>query len=454
MSLPDIGFRFLAIFSLIAINAFFVTGEFAIVSVRRSRINHLVLEGDIPSQTVQTLQKSLDRLLSTTQLGITLSSLALGWIGESTMAQILQSFIIALPLSPNVRQILIHSVSIPLSFILLVYLQIVLGELCPKSFSLLYAEKLARLLAPPIRVIGTIFKPFIDILNQSTKFLLRLFGAEYTGQGWYKQVTPEELQLIIRTERESSGLEAEERELLSNVFEFGDVEAMEIMTPRVNIDYLSFDSTYQDLIEEVAKTGHSRYPVIGESLDDIRGIINLKDCVSFLGKNDKESGENNYPNLSESKLNQPIKDLIRPVKFLSEFTPLSELLNVMQKSRLKMVIVVDEYGGTAGLVSMQNLINEILGNEEKSITNQESEVTVIDEQNFLVSAQINLEELNDLLDFNLPLTEEYTTLGGFLIYQWQKIPTIEETHVFDNLVFTIADMDGPRINKIKVTIRD
>ncbi|MBE9222449.1 HlyC/CorC family transporter [Cyanobacterium stanieri LEGE 03274] len=453
MSLPDIGFRLLAIFSLIAINAFFVTGEFAIVSVRRSRINHLVLEGDIPSQTVQSLQKSLDRLLSTTQLGITLSSLALGWIGESTMAQILQSWIIALSLPANINQILIHSVSIPLSFILLVYLQIVLGELCPKSFSLLYAENLARFLAPPIRVIGIIFKPFIDILNQSTKFILRLFGAEYTGQGWYKQVTPEELQLIIRTEKESSGLEAEERELLSNVFEFGDVEAMEIMTPRVNIDYLSLDSTYQDLIEEVAKTGHSRYPVIGESLDDIRGIINLKDSVSFLGKHeDLENNQN--PPLSENKLSQSIKDLIRPVKFLSEFTPLSELLNVMQQSRLKMVIIVDEYGGTAGLVSMQNLINEILGHEEKSITNQESEVTVIDEQNFLVWAQINLEELNDLLDFNLPLTEEYTTLGGFLIYQWQKIPSRGEKYVFDNLVFTIADMDGPRIHKIKVTIQD
>ncbi|AFZ48653.1 protein of unknown function DUF21 [Cyanobacterium stanieri PCC 7202] len=453
MSWPDIGFRLFAIFSLIAINAFFVTGEFAIVSVRRSRINHLVLEGDIPSQTVQSLQKSLDRLLSTTQLGITLSSLALGWIGESTMAQILQSFIIALSLPPNINQILIHSVSIPLAFILLVYLQIVLGELCPKSFSLLYAENLARLFAPPIRVIGTIFKPFIDILNQSTKFLLRLVGAEYTGQGWYKQVTPEELQLIIRTERESSGLEAEERELLSNVFEFGDVEAMEIMTPRVNIHYLSLNSTYQDLLAEVAKTGHSRYPVIGESLDDIRGIINLKDCVSFLGKNE-ESSENHQSSLSESKLGQPIKDLIRPVKFLSEFTPLSELLNVMQQSRLKMVIIVDEYGGTAGLVSMQNLINEILGYEEKSLTNQESEVTVIDEQNFLVSAQINLDELNDLLDFDLPLTEEYTTLGGFLIYQWQKIPSINEIYKFDNLIFTIADMDGPRINKIKITIKD
>ncbi len=454
MSWHEIGFRLLAIFSLIAINAFFVTGEFAIVSVRRSRINHLVSEGDIPSQTVQSLQKSIDRLLSTTQLGITLSSLALGWIGEGTMAKSLQSLILLLPLPDNVIQILIHSVSIPVSFILLVYLQIVLGELCPKSFSLMYSEGLARFLAPPIRVIGTIFKPFIDILNQSTRFLLKLFGAEYTGQSWYKQVTPEELQLIIRTERESSGLEAEERELLSNVFEFGDVEAMEIMTPRVSIDALTLDCTYQTLLTEIAKTGHSRYPVIGDSLDDIRGIINLKDCIAFLGKNysDLPLSTEEKNSLLHQKLDKSIEDLIRPVKFLSESTLLSNLLSIMQQSRLKMVIIVDEYGGTSGLVSMQDLINEILGCDEKPASHEESEVTVIDEHNFLVSAQINLDELNDLLDFNLPLTEEYNTLGGFLIYQWQKIPSPEEIFYFDNLIFTVADMEGPRINKIKITI--
>ncbi len=456
MSWHEVGFRLLAIFFLIAINAFFVTGEFAIVSVRRSRINHLVLEGDIPSKTVQSLQKSLDRLLSTTQLGITLSSLALGWIGEGTMAKSLQSLILVLPLPESIVQTLIHSVSIPISFILLVYLQIVLGELCPKSFSLLYAEGLARFLAPPIRVIGIIFKPFIDILNESTRFLLRLVGAEYTGQGWYKQVTPEELQLIIRTERESSGLEAEERELLSNVFEFGDVEAMEIMTPRVSINPLSLDCTYQELLTEIAQTGHSRYPIIGDSLDDIRGILNLKDCISFLGKNTQESSLENDDdkiNLLTRKLDKSIEDLIKPVKFLSESTLLSELLRTMQQARLKMVIIVDEYGGTSGLVTMQDLVNEILGCDEKTAKNEESTVTVIDEQNFLVSAQINLDELNDLLDFNLPLTEDYNTLGGFLIYQWQKIPSQDEVFRFDELIFTIADMDGPRINKIKITVK-
>ena len=441
MSWHPIVFRLLAIILLITINAFFVTAEFSIVSVRRSRIDHLVLAGDLGAQTVQSLQKSLDRLLSTTQLGITLSSLALGWIGENTMAMYLHDLISSLPLSENIIDTFAHSFSIPLAFISLVYLQIVLGELCPKSLALLYPEKLARLLAPPSLVIESIFKPFIDILNQSTRCLLKLIGIEYTGQGWYKQVTPEELQLIIQTEKESSGLEAEERELLSNVFEFGDVEAIEVMTPRVKIEALRLDATCGDLFTEVANTKHSRYPVIGDSLDDIRGIVDCKNCICHLAK-------------SEISLDTPIKELVKPLRFLPESTLLSELLSVMQDYRLKMVVIVDEYGGTSGLVTMQDLINEILGEDDEHHVEENSVVVVLDEQNFLVSAQINIEELNDLLDFNLPLTDEYQTLAGFVVYQWQKIPEQGELLHFDNLDFVVTNREGQRINKIKITIRD
>ncbi|MGI0482935.1 hemolysin family protein [Geminocystis sp. CENA526] len=436
MSWQTILFRVSAIILLIAINAFFVTAEFAIVSVRKSRIDHLVIDGDIPAQSVQSLQKSLDRLLSSTQLGITLSSLALGWIGEDAMAMSIQHLISSLPFPPDFINPISHTVSIPIAFLSLVYLQIVLGELCPKSLALLYPEQLARFLAPPVSVIGKIFKPFIDILNQSTRFLLKLFGVEYTGQGWYKQVTPEELQLIIKTERDSSGLEAEERELLSNVFEFGDVEALEVMTPRVDIKALSLSSTYQDLWLEISETKHSRYPVIGDSLDDIRGIIDFKDCVNIFNDNSFDSS---------------IEPLVKPVRFLPESTYLSELLTIMQQSRLKMVIIVDEYGGTSGLVTMQDLINEILGGDESLSEDDNFHITVIDEQNFLIPAQINVEELNDLLDFNLPLIDEYQTLGGFLVYHWQKIPKPHEVFNFDHYQFTVTEMDGPRIIRIKIT---
>src|SRR4028119_1696725 len=203
----DILLRLLSVLLLIAINGFFVTAEFAMVSVRRSRINQLVEAGDVQAKTVQSLQRSIERLLSTTQLGITLSSLALGWIGESTMAILVATAIAQLPLQRETTQAIAHSFSIPLAFVLIAYLQIVLGELCPKSVALLYSEQLARFLGTPSLVIARFFKPFIWILNQSTRWLLRLVGIRYTGQGWYNRVTPEELQLINTTERASTGLD-------------------------------------------------------------------------------------------------------------------------------------------------------------------------------------------------------------------------------------------------------
>ena len=252
--------RLLSVLLLIAINAFFVTAEFSIVSVRRSRISQLVEAGDLQAQTVQSLQRSIERLLSTTQLGITLSSLALGWIGESTMAVFVANVIATLPLPPAVIEAIAHSLSVPVAFLLIAYFQIVLGELCPKSVALLYSEKLARFFASPSLVIARVFNPFIWILNQSTHWLLRLVGIKYTGQGWYNRVTPEELQLIITTERESTGLEAEERELLNNVFEFGDVLAVEVMIPRTSITAIPRTAIFETLLKEVGNTGHSRYP--------------------------------------------------------------------------------------------------------------------------------------------------------------------------------------------------
>jgi CBS domain containing-hemolysin-like protein len=438
MSWREILLRLLSVFFLIAINAFFVITEFAVVSVRRSRINHLVLAGDLQAKTVQSLQRNLDRLLSTTQLGITLSSLALGWIGEGTMAVLIQNLITHLPFPPPLTEAVAHSLSIPVAFLSIVYLQIVLGELCPKSVALLYAEQIARFLAPASLVIGRVFNPFIWILNQSTRYLLKLIGIEYTGQGWYKQVTPEELQLIINTEKESSGLEAEERELLNNVFEFGDVEAKEVMTPHINIKALAQNATCQELLEAVAKTRYSRYPVRGKSLDDIQGMVDFKDLACSLAE-------------GKITLNTPILKLIKPIRFFAESILLSELLVIMQRSCLKMVIIVDEYGGTSGLITRQDLINEIIGEEIENNSHNHSLIQKIDAHTFLVSAQINVEELNELLQLNLPLIDNYQTLGGFLLYQWQKIPHQGETLHFDDLKLTVTKAKGNRLHEIKIS---
>lgn len=435
--LPDILLRLFSVLTLIAINGFFVTAEFAMMSVRRSRINQLVESGNAPAKTVQNLQRNIDRLLSTTQLGITLSSLALGWIGENTMAIVVARILSQLPIPSALNQTLAHSLAIPLAFLLVAYLQIVLGELCPKSLAMLYCEQLALLLAPLSLAIARFFNPFIWILNQSTRCLLRLGGIRYTPGGWHNRVTPEELQMIIATERESIGLEAEERQLLSNVFEFGDVLVGEVMVPRTSICALPKDATFHTLLNEVVANGHSRYPVMSESLDDIRGIIDFKKLAEPLST-------------GILSLDTAISQWIRPARFVQEYMPLSELLPLMQRSQQAMVMVVDEFGGTAGLVTINDLVAEIIGDRHELESPETAIVQMIDDQKFLVQAQIDIEEINELLNLNFPINDEYQTLAGFIIYQLQKIPNQGETLSYDGLEITIVAAEGPRLNQIQI----
>ncbi len=437
LSRSDVLARILAVLLLIAINGFFVTAEFSIVSVRRSRINQLVTAGDVQAKTVQDLQRGIDRLLSTTQFGITLSSLALGWIGESTMAVILSAFLAELPLPAPTSQFLAHSIAVPAAFILIAYLQIVLGELCPKSVALLYPEQLARFLGPPSVAIARLFHPFIWILNQSTRWLLRLVGIQYTGQGWYNRVTPEELQLIISTTAESPDLEAEERELLSNVFAFGEVTAGEVMVPRTSLVAIAREATLQELLTEVAASGHSRYPVMGESLDDIVGLIKFKDLAEPL-------------TAGTLKLDHSIQSWIRPAQFVSEEMPLNALLDLMRRSGQTMVMVVDNFGGTAGLVTIQDVVAEIIGDTHEPESPEAPDIQALDDLTFIVQAQTDLEEVNEELNLNFPLSEEYQTLGGFVIYQLQKIPAVGEQLCYENSEITIISADGPRLEQIQL----
>ncbi|MEA5600819.1 hemolysin family protein [Nostoc sp. UHCC 0252] len=433
----DVALRLLSVLLLIAINAFFVTAEFSMVSVRRSRIHQLVKAGDVPAIAVEMLQRSIDRLLSTTQLGITLSSLALGWIGESTIVVPVSTWLKSWPLPGGMTNSLAHSLSIPIAFFLIAYLQIVIGELCPKSLAMLYSEQLARFLGPSVKAIVRFFGPFIWILNQSTRFLLRIFGIQYTGQGWRPPVTPEELQLIISTEWGSTGLQRAERELLNNVFEFGDVMAQDVMIPRTSIITLPKDATFQTLLREMADTGYSRYPVIGESLDDVRGIIYFKDLAQPLA-------------VGKLSLETQIQPWMRPVRFVPEHTPLSELLPMMQQEKPAMVMVVNEFGGTVGLVTIKDVIAEIIGDASVPESSDDLLIQMLDEQKFLVQAQVNLEDLNEVLHLNLPLTREYQTLGGFLLYQLQKIPVKGETFCYENLEFTVVSVVGPRLHQIQL----
>ncbi len=437
LSWTDVELRLLSVLFLIALNAFFVTAEFSMVTVRRSRIHQLVEAGDVQAIAVEVLQHSIDRLLSTTQLGITLSSLALGWIGESTIVELVDLWLRSWPLPDRISIFIAHSLSIPITFFLIAYLQIVLGELFPKSVAMLYSESLARFLGPSVKAIVRFFGPFIWILNQSTRWLLRLFNIQYTWRSWRPPVTPEELQLIISTERESTGFQAGERELLQNIFEFGDVTVQSVMVPRTSIVTLPISASLQTFLQEMATSCHSCYPLIGESLDDIRGVLYFKDLAKPLA-------------IGKLTLETQIQSWMRPARFIPEHTPLNELLPMIQQEKPAMVMVVDEFGGTVGLVTIQDVISQIIGNIGESEITDELLIQIVDEQTFLVQAQINLEDLKEVLQINLPLKKEYQTLGGFLLYHLQKIPAFGETFRYQNLEFTVVSVTGPRLHQIQV----
>ncbi len=429
--------RSLAGLVLIAVNAFFVTAEFSIVSVRRSRINQLASAGDVQAKTVQDLHQSISRLLSATQIGITLSSLALGWISQSTVSLLVVHGLAQLPLGESMRETIARFVAIPLTFFFIAYLQIVLGELCPKSIALLYPEQLSRFLGPPSLTIARLLNPAIWVLNQSTNLLLKLGGIRDTGQGWYEQVSPEELQMMISTSSVSTGLEAEARELLNNVFEFSEVAVWAVMVPRTEINAIDSDATFQMLLHQVAHAGYSRYPVIGDSIDDIEGMIYFKEIAEPLA-------------LGTISMDTPLKPWIRPAQFVPEQMTLGELLPLMQRTRQPMVIVVDEFGGTAGLVTLEDLIAEIIGDHNEPETAEEVDLQMLEDGTYLVQAQLDIESVNEALNLKFPLTEEYQTLGGFLLYLFQKVPAAGETLHYENLELTVVSTDGPRLHQIQI----
>lgn len=423
----EIGWRLLIVFGLIAIDAFFVIAEFSILSVRRSRITQLVAAGDDQAKQVQDLQRGIERLLSTTQVGISLSSLALGWIGERAIAQI---FVQSLQNAP-----LAHSIAIPVTFILLAYLQIVFGELIPKSIALIYAEPIARFLGTPSLTIARIFSPLIWILDRSTKLCLRLVGIRdrYDNRD---RVTFKELQAMVSTERESSGLELEQREILTKVLEFADKIATDVMVPSTQIATIPQTASCQTLLIKVGITGYSRYPVTDTSLNKIVGVVSFKDFVPLLAQG-KAPGQ------------IPIEKWIQPVEFVAESTAVSVVLKQMQQFDQHMTIVIDEFGNTAGLITRQDAISEMIG-INVTPDRQSQLLQKLADGTFLIQAQINLEDLNEQLNINLPLADDYQTLAGFLLDKLQHFPQEGESLEYGNWTLTVVSTIGPRIDRIRV----
>ncbi len=424
--------RLLVIGALIILNAFFVAAEFSIVSVRRSRINQLASVGDVQAQTVQSLQQSIDRLLPTTQIGITLASLALGWIGEDTLALLLHHWLRQLPIPATVFS---HGIALMGAFWSLAYLQIVLGELVPKSLALSYSEQTSRLLGPVSLTVARLFSPVVWLLNCSTQGLLKLVGLQERRQA-DGQLTSDELQMIISTSTAVLDLDQEEREILNNVFEARDFTVEDIMVPRTQIVALDDTATWQDLLNIVVETGYSQFPLIGDSLDNISGILDFKSMAQPLAQ-------------GQLTFTTPVSEWMQAARVVPTDLPLSDLLSRMQQLNHSMMIVVDDYGGTAGLVTWADVTAELLGDEDGIAP---GDIVYLDDQSALLPAQMDIDIVNKQFALSLPTTEDYQTLAGFVIHALQKIPEAgEQLNYDDDLLFTVKTVKGPKLEQIQIT---
>ncbi|MEM8612258.1 MAG: hemolysin family protein [Cyanobacteria bacterium P01_H01_bin.105] len=424
--------RLLIIGALIILNAFFVAAEFSIVSVRRSRINQLASVGDVQAQTVQSLQRSIDRLLPTTQIGITLASLALGWIGEDTLALLFHYWLQRLPIPVPVFS---HAIALMLAFWSLAYLQIVLGELVPKSLALSHSEQTSRLLGPVSLTVARLFSPVVWVLNCSTQGFLKLVGLQDQRQS-DAQLTSDELQMIISTPTAVLDLDQEEREILNNVFETRDFTVEDIMVPRTQIVALDNTATWLDLLNIVVETGYSQFPLVGESLDNISGILDFKAMAEPLAK-------------GQLTLTTQVCPWMKAARVVPTDLPLSDLLSRMQRLNHSMMIVVDNYGGTAGLVTWADVTAELIGDEDVMVP---GDLVYLDDHSVLVSAQMEIELVNKQFTLALPTTEDYQTLAGFVIHSLQKIPEAgEQLNYGDDLMFTVKTVKGPKLEQIQIT---
>lgn len=432
----DILNRLLVVVMLIGINAFFVTAEFSIVAARRVKIRQLADQGNHAAKQVQYFHRHLDRLFSTTQIGITFSCLTLGWLGESMLSRVFYPLLTLfnIPFADSLS----HALALPTAFLVIAYGQIVGGELIPKSLAYIYAESLACRLAPIMRVIARGLAPLSASVNHSTRSLLHIFGIEINRASWSHPVTPEELQFIIASEGDQLGLESFQRSLLRNLLAFGELTAADVMIPRTQLVVLNHASTYGELLEEIRQTGHTQFPVKGESLDDIQGMIDFTDLAQPL-----RSGRI-HPK-------HPIKLWLKSPRFVPESMPLSEVLKKMQDTQRQLLMIVDEFGGTVGMVCWEDVMTLVLDATET----EEAPAPMVlrhnvEAQQLDVKAQISLVELNNLLPSPLPTHEDYHTLSGFLLDQWQRIPKAGESYVYGEYCFTVLSATGPRLEVVRI----
>jgi len=419
---------------LILLNAVFVAAEIALVTVRRTRIEQLVEEGRRGARRVRELTAQPGRFLAVIQLGITFIGFLAAAFAGASLTEGMRTVISQIPvLAPYAGAIALIGVTALLSFFTIVF-----GELVPKTLALANPERFALLLAGPVDVLGRVLRPIVWALEKVTNGVNRLLGVSDVDQN---QISTEELKLLVERGGEQGILEAEEEQMIHAVIELGDRRVHEVMVPRIAIVALSSTATLAEAIDRVVEEGHSRIPVYEETIDEIVGILYAKDLLPFL-----KNGADARPNL---------RSLLRTPVFVPESMSIDDLLHELQRRKVHIAIVLDEYGGTAGLVTIEDLLEEIVGEIQDEYDVEEPLVVRLTEDEARVDGRAAVDDLGELFDTDLALEDEdeYDTVGGLIYHRIGGVPAPGDQVEVDGLVLTVETTDGRRVGKVLVARR-
>ncbi|MBM7656143.1 hemolysin family protein [Neobacillus cucumis] len=425
-------FNLVIIAILIALTAFFVTSEFAIVKIRSSRIDQLIEEGNSKAVAAKKVISNLDEYLSACQLGITITALGLGWIGESTIEHILSPLFLSINIPESATQI----ISVGLAFALITFLHVVVGELAPKTLAIQKAELITLIVSRPLIMFYKMMYPFIWVLNGSARIVSSIFGLKPVSENEIAH-TEEELRIILSESYKSGEINQSEFKYVNKIFEFDNRIAKEIMVPRTEMVSLSKDDSLETFLQILREEKFTRYPVIDGDKDHIIGLINIKEIMTDLIGNE---------NLSS----QTLANYTRPIIRVIETIPIHDLLVKMQKDRVHMAVLMDEYGGTSGLVTVEDILEEIVGDIRDEFDMDEvPEIRKIKENHYIIDSKVLVSEINDLLGVEID-DEDIDTIGGWVLTENYEAKEGDIIH-HETFTFKILDMDEHHIKYIEVT---
>lgn len=413
----------------ILINGFFAASEIAVVTIRRTRIKQLVEEGEKNAELLDKLRESPDRFLATIQIGVTLAGALASAIGGAAAVEVIKPVLKTVPITFISASS--EAIAIGIVVVCITYFSLIFGELIPKSIALSNPEGVGLFTAPAINRISKLATVFVSILTASTNILLKPFGKKvFTERGY---ITEEEVKMLIEEGRERGVFEPEEKELIHSVFEFTDTFAKEVMRPVPQMVVIGINMPLDEVKSIIAEEKFSRYPVIGKDINDIRGILYAKDFYNILSKTGSVD----------------IHKIIKPPLFIPETMKISILLREMQKKRIHMAIVIDEYGAVSGLVTMEDLLEEIVG-EIRDEYDIESPVIQLSNGSLIIDASITVKDLMEDYNIEIPESPEYETLGGFIVTHLQRIPRSGDIVEMDDKRLRVVEMVGQRIAKVKM----